>query len=188
MRTVNAEFNTTRMVEEYTERFYVPCMQNATRLGEENFAKARVLADWRHRMAAAWSGVVITKVDAPPLGAQPMGTMLPVTAHLQLGAVPADEVLVEVYHGLLDAEGQIVDGESATLFPDGENGDGAVVFKGEIPCRRAGQRGYTVRAVPRKDGFPLDRFETGLITWWDGSEAGSPMAPAGTGPRTVHRA
>ena len=188
MRTVNAEFNTNRMVEEYTERFYIPCMQNAIRLGEDKYAKARVLADWRRRMSAGWPGVVIAKVDAPPRTAHPMGTSLPVTAHIRLGDVPVEEVLVEVYHGLLDIDGQITAGETATLFATGEDADGATVFTGEIPCRRAGQRGFTVRAVPRKDGYPLDRFETGLITWWDGAGTGTPMAPAGAGPRTVHRA
>ena len=35
MRTVNAEFNTNRMVEEYTERFYIPCLANVERLGRD---------------------------------------------------------------------------------------------------------------------------------------------------------
>ena len=52
MRTVNAEFNTNRMVEEYTERFYIPCVENAARLSDDDFARARELADWRGRMTA----------------------------------------------------------------------------------------------------------------------------------------
>ncbi|MCB1182891.1 alpha-glucan family phosphorylase [bacterium] len=188
MRTVNAEFNTNRMVEEYTERFYIPCVQNAGRLGADDFAKARELADWRRRVHASWPAVTITRVEDPPRGDQPMGTSLKVTAHLQLGAIPPEEILVEAYHGLVDTNGAIPDGETATLFPAGTADDGAVIFSGEIACRRAGRRGFTVRAVPRKDGFPLDRFETGLVTWWDGSEVGAPLATAGTASRTVHRA
>jgi starch phosphorylase len=167
MRTVNAEFNTHRQVEEYTQRFYMPCLDNAKRLGKDEFTRARDLADWRQRVHKGWSRVKVTCVDAPPPAAQPMGSTLPIRAHVQLGDIPAEEVLVEVYHGLLDTQGNIADGETATLFPTGKATDGSVIYDGGVPCRRAGQRGYTVRVVPRKDGYPLDRFETGLVTWWE---------------------
>ena len=173
MKTVNAEFNTNRMVEEYTQRFYVPCLDNAQRLGPDDYAAAIKLADWRARMHAEWPKLSVTCVEAPPLDAHPMGTSLEVTARVTLGQIPADEVLVEVYHGLLDSQGEIVDGETATMFAGDTLDDGTVVFTGQIPCRRAGRRGFTVRVVPRKEGYPLDRFETGLVTWWveNGQEA-----------------
>jgi len=115
-----------------------------------------------------------------------MGTNLQVSAQVALGEIPAEEVLVEVYHGLLDADGQITNGETATLFAGETIDDGTVTFSGDIACRRAGQRGFTVRIVPRKDGHPLDRFETGLITWWEDPRLGS--ATAQTGDPTVKRA
>jgi hypothetical protein len=61
------------------------------------------------------------------------------------------------------------------------------VFRGEIPCRRAGRRGYSVRVMPRKDGFPLDRFETGLIRWWQDPGAEPAAAPQGAPGQTVHQ-
>ncbi len=167
MRTVNAEFNTNRMVEEYTQRFYVPALENAQRLESENYSKAEILGRWRTETLKGWGKLKISCVDAPPLTAHPMGTQLPVRAAVLLGDIPVEDVLVEVYHGLLNAAGEIEDGETDTLFSTDEMHDGAVVFEGNIACRRAGQRGFTVRAVPRKDGFPLGRFETGLVTWWE---------------------
>ncbi len=188
MRTVNAEFNTNRMVEEYTERFYIPAVENAARLGAEGYAKARELADWRRRVHEGWRGLAITQVVAPPVTAHPMGTSLPVSATVALGTIPVDEVLVEVYHCLLDSDGQITDGEAATLFAGQDNGDGTVTFTGEIACRRAGQRGFTVRVVPRKNGYPLDRFETGLITWWEDPRAGTTASGPQTGDPALNRA
>jgi starch phosphorylase len=188
MRTVNAEFNTNRMVEEYTERFYIPCIENAKRLGADNFTAAKELAGWRGRMNAGWDQLRIIEVDAPPLSAQPMGSTLPVKAKLQLGDIPADEILVEVYHGLLDSSGEIVNGETATLFAGEAGGDGTMTFSGDIACRRAGRRGFTVRAVPRKDGYPLDRFETGLVSWWDDPSGGVAQDQSEARSTTVHRA
>jgi glycogen phosphorylase len=177
MRTVNSEFNTNRMVEEYTNRFYVTCVQNAARLSADEFARAKDLAEWRGRMKGEWSRVKIRSVDAPANLAQPMGETLTVQAFLDLGAVPVEEVLVEAYHGLLDSNGEIKDGETATLFPGEKAADGTIMFSGEISCRRAGRRGYTVRAVPRKEGYPLDRFECGVVTWWEAQESGDYQSP-----------
>jgi len=188
MRTVNAEFNTNRMVEEYTERFYIPCVENSARLSADNFARARELAEWRRGVKAGWNNLKIIRVDAPPLSDQPMGSSLPVKATVQLGGIPADEVLVEVYHGLLDSSGEILNGETATMFPGDAESDGTVVYTGDIPCRRAGRRGFTLRAVPRKDGYPLDRFETGLVSWWDDPSVGEPENGEGAPGVTVHRA
>jgi len=66
--------------------------------------------------------------------------------------------------------------------------DGTVTFSGDIACRRAGRRGFTVRAVPRKDGYPLDRFETGLVSWWEDPSGGVAETRTAAQGITVHRA
>jgi glycogen phosphorylase len=173
MRTVNAEFNTNRMVEEYAQRFYISCMHNADRLTGGDYSGAKDLAVWRRNMKENWDSLVINCVENPPSEGSPMGSSLKIDATLKLGKLPKDEVLVEVYHGLLDASGNITDGETATLFSSEEGKDGLTHFTGNISCRRAGRRGFTVRAVPRKEGYPLDRFETGLVTWWEDEDDAS---------------
>ena len=89
---------------------------------------------------------------------------------------------------LLDSAGEILNGETATLFPGETGDDGTAVYSGDIPCRRAGRRGFTLRAVPRKDGYPLDRFETGLVSWWDDPAGRHHDASEAASDVTVHRA
>ncbi len=179
MRTVNAEFNTNRMVEDYTQRFYIPCLTNAQRLNRDDFAPARELAGWRHNMNKQWNDVRVQAVDTPPQTVQLMGTNLPVEAAIHLGSIPPEDVLVEAYHGLMNTDGRITDGEAVTMFPTGEKEHGVMVFAGNIACRRAGLRGFTVRVTPHKEGYPLGRFETGLVTWWE-QGSGSPVAGSQT--------
>ncbi len=184
MRTVNSNFNTNRMVEEYTKRFYIPCLHNCHRLHSDQFKGARELADWRSFIAAHWHEVTIHQVEADLEEAQPMGSRLPVKAVVNLASLSPADVLVEIYHGLLDARNQIVRGETTTMIPGEEREGGLVTFQGEIPCRRSGQRGFTVRIVPRNEGFTLDRFETGLIRWWEDHadrRAGEATARSGSG-------
>ncbi|MFO7652803.1 MAG: alpha-glucan family phosphorylase [Candidatus Krumholzibacteriia bacterium] len=169
MRSVSASFNSNRQVEEYTKRFYIPCMYNTDRLRRDNAAGARELAQWRDVVAQSWPRVQILEVVAESdRRAQPMGTHLPVRALLDLGDLTGRDVLVELYHGLLDSDGLIMDGETATMMPESDE-PGKVVFRGNIPCRRSGLRGFTVRVVPRNEKYPLNRFETGLVRWWDGN-------------------
>jgi starch phosphorylase len=178
MRTVNAEFNTNRMVEEYTQRFYVPCMEQSHRLLGDGGKDARELATWRDTVRKRWSGVEVLELDAEDQEAQPMGSRFPVRAVLAMGDLKADDVLVEIYHGLLDTHGNIIDGETETMTPAGDPEGGKVTYVGEIPCRRSGQRGFTVRVTPRNPKFPLDRFDTGLIRWFGEAGSGS-LQPQG---------
>lgn len=166
MRTVNAEFNTNRMVEEYTQRFYVPCLNHVRRLAENDAAAARELSEWRTAVVKRWPAVQVLSIEAEDQEAQPMGSRFTVRAKVDLSPLTADDVLVEIYHGLLDPRDNIIGGETETMMPTGDAPSGEIVFHGEIPCRRSGQRGFTVRVTPRNPKFPLNRFETGLIRWF----------------------
>ncbi len=179
MRTVNAEFNTNRMVEEYTQRFYVPCLDQSRKLRQDQAAAARELAAWRVEVRKRWAAVNVIEITAVDLEAQPMGSRFPVQAIVELGELTTDDVLVEIYHGLLDSHGNIVNGETETMMPTGDPGKGIVAFTGDIPCRRSGLRGFTVRITPRNPRFPLNRFETGLIRWFGDEVASSSTTPQG---------
>jgi len=178
MRTVNANFNTNRMVEEYTQRFYIPSLYNNERLVQNDFTGAQSLAGWRSHVRENWPTVKIAGVQTDTVDALPMGSHLPVKAVVDLGAIATSDVLVEIYHGLLNSRGEIENGETATMIPQDDAQQGSVTFTGEIPCRRSGQRGFTIRVVPRNEEFPLDRFETGLITWLDEPDPTSRVSDA----------
>ncbi len=170
MQSVNAAFNTHRMVEEYVQRFYAPCLHNARRLRRDEFSVARDLAEWRSFVEVHWPHVAVVGVEADSTEARPMGSLLPVTARVRLGSLTPEDVLVELYHGLLDTDNQITGGETATMLAGEEISEGIWSFSGDIPCRRSGQRGFTIRVVPRRADFLIDRFETGRITWWSAED------------------
>ena len=173
MRTVNAEFNTNRMVEEYAQRFYVPCFEQSSRLRENEAGAARELASWRQNVAKKWPRVRVMEIDAEEQEAQPMGSRFAVRARVDLNELSTEDVVVEIYHGLLDRHGEIQTGESETMMLTGDATVGEVEYAGEIPCRRSGLRGFTVRVIPRNPRFPLSRFDTGLIRWY-GEDAPAP--------------
>jgi len=68
-------FNTNRMVEEYTERCYVPSHRRNAKLAAEHLRAARDLAQWRRRVASPCRG--------RSAGASPPGILSSMTAARQ---------------------------------------------------------------------------------------------------------
>ena len=65
MASLLPRFNTTRMVNEYVTKFYVPASAQGRRYNEKNFDGARTVASWKARVRAAWPGVTARRVDNP---------------------------------------------------------------------------------------------------------------------------
>src|SRR5207248_459951 len=59
MKTCCPMFNTNRMVQEYTERFYLPAARRWQRFSQEGFKVTRDVASWRHKLQSKWEEVRI---------------------------------------------------------------------------------------------------------------------------------
>jgi starch phosphorylase len=57
MSSLSPVYNTHRMVREYTQRFYLPMVEQTGHLTAEQMTRARTLAAWRKRVEAAWRRV-----------------------------------------------------------------------------------------------------------------------------------
>ncbi len=65
MASLLPRFNTTRMVNEYVTKFYVPASAQGRRYNEKSFEGAKTVASWKARVRAAWPGVTARRVDNP---------------------------------------------------------------------------------------------------------------------------
>jgi starch phosphorylase len=166
MRDHAGVFNTNRMVRDYAEECYLPSAQRSERLGEQDLERAKQLAAWKARVRQEWSKVRIERVTAGSSETQDLkvGDQLQVEAVVNLGELKPTDVTVEVYHGPLDAEGLIMDGQALAMLIAQSKGKGNYVFAGAISCQTSGRQGYALRIVPHHEdlGNPL---EMGLILW-----------------------
>lgn len=163
MMTVCPVFNTNRMVQEYAERFYIPAGSRHLELISGAGEKGKALADWLRRVEQQWNGVRVENVAVTGDDQLQVGNNLEVRADIQLGGLSTDDINVELYHGQIDATGQIVDARPISMSVV-SNGAGSARFVGHIPCRTSGQHGYAVRVLPRHAHLPRN-FEPGLICW-----------------------
>ncbi len=164
IRTICPVFNTYRMVQEYTDRAYIPCSRRKRELIDDKRARALALAHWKERIQANWPQVRFVNVDCGPTEGLPVGSSLQVTTEVFLGPLDSTDVTVEIYFGDVDPHGQIPLGRTMEMTCTKKLGNGTFRFEGAILCRETGQQGFTMRVIPYHTDL-AEKHETALITW-----------------------
>jgi len=164
--TLSYSFNTHRMVNDYTTEFYSQAHERSSLLTADNAERARKLASWHSRIEREWANVAVEAVDGLGNDEIQVGHPINVRARVRLGGLTPEEVAVQLYLGRLNADGEISDAEAIAMQPASEAQPGGVyTFQVlNVPCRRSGLNGYTVRILPFQADEP-QRFLPGLIHW-----------------------
>jgi glycogen phosphorylase len=158
------QFNIHRMVREYSQRCYFPASTRLSEFIADNAEKARQIASWKQTVNSVWKNLRIESVDAELPEKVRVGDDLKVRATIHMGSLTAQDLSVQIYHGPVDARGDIVQGEVVQMTQDGTSASGAAIFTGAIRYFRSGRHGFTVRILPHHDDLSSP-FETGLIQW-----------------------
>lgn len=164
MKQLAPFFNTSRMVEEYTDNYYMPLYERVQKMGDPSGEVARNYASWRINLDRVWDQIKIADVKVDNLNVT-IGSAVAVEAVVELGNLTPDDVSVQLYYGRLDSRGQIADESGTAVDMDvvgGENG--VYTFKTKIKSDETGDRGISVRVVPKHELLP-SRFQPNLITW-----------------------
>ena len=165
MRTVCPVFNTNRMVQEYTQRFYLPSAERWAHLTVDDMARAKALAAWKSRVRAEWNKVSIFHADTDMPEPLEVGASFQVTVEVKLGGLAPKDVAVELYYGPLDSQGNITAPEVAPMALQHTLGAGRYTFATGVACYSSGQHGYTVRIRPSHKDLSNDH-EMGLLCWY----------------------
>jgi glycogen phosphorylase len=170
IQTLGPKVLASRMVRDYTERYYVPAAESLRRTvtfdddGQAAFDPARELADYRRRAFNAWPHIEITDVDSTGLPDTPvLGSKLTLTATVQLAGLRPDEVTVQAVVGRVDTSDALVDPVTVEMPYTGTAAGGDHVFATTTPLPVAGSVGYTVRVLPHHPMLASDA-ELGLVT------------------------
>jgi starch phosphorylase len=156
-------FNTNRMVQEYTEKCYVPAYHNYKKLYENDFELAKNLAAWKVNVLEYWHELEIIKVESDTLKELAVSDDLHVNVWVKLGHLKPNDILVQMYYGSIDQNGKIVDGNSKNMEVGGQS-DGIYHYQGTINCSTSGLHGFTIRIIPYHKDL-VNPYEIHLIYW-----------------------
>ncbi len=166
-------FNTTRMVQEYAEKYYMPARERYTRLTEPDLKRGTAFADWREKLNTVWPKVNIVRVETSGTELK-IGTEQAVYAWVDLGDLKPEDVMVQAYYGNLDTGGNIISGEAIDMTPitrsdsdsKSSTADAATVYEfgTKISYKTTGQHGLSVRVLPHHPDLPTP-FLRGIVRW-----------------------
>ena len=153
----------------------MPAADHYRRMAADGFAEARLLAAWKARVREVWPGVKITVVgeDGAAIdwhGGQEVavGEQVPVTARVDLAGLDPSDVVVEVFHSGLHADGSLRTGRRVPLELVGHE-DGRYLYRGAVPAKTSGLHGYAARVLPCHYDV-LVPHELPLIAWEESEE------------------
>lgn len=164
MRTLAPFFNTHRMLQEYTEQYYIPVYQATVEMRENHMKKGLDFTIWRTRLEESWPQVEVKSVKISDQEIK-VGKEFEVEAIIRLGNLTPDDVKVQLYYGQLNTHDQIgQDGAALDMENVSQNGDGVYNFTARMIYNTSGERGLSVRVLP-KHHFLFSEFQPGLIAW-----------------------
>ncbi len=161
-----SEFNTNRMVAEYTNNYYMPALSFSRTLGVNNMEGAKELANWKEAVREKWHGIAIEGVDPEETNETlTVGDKIEVTARLRAPGLSADDLSVETQFGEASGDNWL-SGRTSTVLQFTHEENGVLFFKGSISCTEAGKFGFTVRVLPAHPKYGRV-VEPGLVHWWE---------------------
>ncbi len=165
MKSIVPEFNTNRMVKDYTEKYYKSAHCNYKKFGENNFEKSRSMTKWKDTMRGKWKSVYVKDILFDEKQEITVSSRVIVRAEIALGSLSQNDVNVELYFGALNQHQEITDGVAMPMRLHSETASGSLIFEGQMLCLRVGQFGFTVRIIPHHEDM-IRKFDPDLaITW-----------------------
>jgi starch phosphorylase len=160
-RFVNAH----RMVHDYMCGYYAKAHEHYRALEANHAERARKLAAALARIRREWDHVWIESVEQGPATTMAVSTSLTVKAKVHLGALSPDDVVVELYTGRVDTNGEIIEGQSVAMRDEGRSGD-EYRYTGNTSLSKSGRHGYTIRVRAHHPDL-VSPFVPGLTRWAD---------------------
>ena len=131
----------------------------------DSYEGAAELAAWKARVVADWSAVHVDHVETEGLSDAPeLGGGMDLHVFVSLGSLSPDDVDVQVVHGRVKGEDELVDTTATSLALAETYEGGRHRFDGHIQLSRAGSFGYTVRILPRNPNL-ASPAELGLVAF-----------------------
>ena len=163
LQTLGPKVLASRMVRDYVHHLYTPAAVASRSLAAHGFAPARELAAWRSKVVGHWPGVRVLHVEGGGVGDAPaVGASLLVRATVDLGGLDASDVSVQAVYGRVDELDVLHRPVHLPMTSIDAGEDGMPRYEGQVPLKRAGSFGYTVRVLPHSDLLPGDA-ELGLL-------------------------
>jgi len=159
-------FNTNRMVQQYTEKFYLMANKNRKNMIENDWEKAKDFTNWKANLLENWDKIKFISVNSSESGEElKIGSQYKIDAEVSIGNLTNNDIDVQIYYGKLDNVDFANENSHAKMkCVNCESESDTYKYEGSINCDVTGEFGYTLRILP-KHPLLISQFEFGVIKW-----------------------
>jgi starch phosphorylase len=162
LMTIPWEFSTERMVKDYTNNYYVNCINRGIEYKNNNYEISAKVKGFKQFILENWHQVMVQSVETNGKEGMFVGEELYLEAQVKLGPIWYKDVCVEIVFG--NEDGNTLNNVNNVPMQYVEQvAEGIHRFKGSFMLEQ-GTLGYTIRVRPESPHF-ANKFELPLVTW-----------------------
>ena len=163
MKSILPRFNSSRMVMDYVRDYYAPAKRQAIKLGADNAAPAKALAQWRDRVVQAWPNVNARRLDTPT-EAVSTGAPLEIKVGVCLDELDKEDIVVECLVYTEDKQGNKSNQRSYNFIATDQVVDGETIYELRLLSDLPGLQYYNLRVYPHHRHL-THPYESGRMIW-----------------------
>ncbi len=166
IRSLTPVYGTHRMVQDYMEMMYAPCIRRIRDIVGSNYAFVRQFSAWKQNIFRMWPQVrIIADRDIHGLAEynSRSGEEISLSVTVQLGSLTPDDVRVEVFYGPAVADG-ITSGHGVPMKMARQVDASTFEYHGQINIDDGGEYAYSFRVLPNHPGL-FNPTDLPLIRW-----------------------
>ncbi|MFN0057216.1 MAG: alpha-glucan family phosphorylase [Planctomycetota bacterium] len=163
--SIPPQFNTDRMVGEYSSAAYCPLARQHARLAAERYEPLRQLTAEHARLRKGFEGLQILSARVSELNHVSVGDTLEARVEVALGTLTPADISVELVVGHSKYAGAALDKPMIIPLAAADRlSSGSTIYDGCVRLERCGRFSYGIRARVRRNG-PLDESLLNLVLW-----------------------
>ncbi len=154
-------FTMTRMINDYIDRFYLKEADRTKRLSADNYAKAKEIAAWKEKVAAAWDGIKVFDIETSDITNSTTGTDYTVRAIVDTNGLGKDLGLELVVYKAMDGEEKLCYTKPFDVIKEEGN---VLTYQLNAKLKDAGVFRYGYRLYPVNPALP-HRMDFAYTRW-----------------------
>ncbi|RAO98458.1 alpha-glucan phosphorylase [Petrotoga sp. 9PW.55.5.1] len=165
IKSVTSFFNTSRMLKEYTQKLYMPALEQYKNFSNENYKLAKELVRWINLLKENWDAIKIHVIfDQDLLEVKNAEEDLEIKAEIYLPGIGPDSILPEIVVARLE-EGKTVDIQRHDMKLIKEVQKDTYLYSARFKIEDRGEYGINVRVSPNHPCTPHKNYLIGLVKY-----------------------
>lgn len=166
MKNLGPIFNTSRMVSQYTDNYYIKALDRRRFILQHDWEEAKKFTKWKQKINKNWKSIKFVSISEENLKSEiKVDSTYKLISEVDLGKLNSEDVEVQIYYGKID-DRFLMNSNNYVIMDFVKSNEELNIhtFTGEIKCSKTGQFGYTLRILPRHE-LLHNKFELNLIHW-----------------------